>query len=72
MEDYSCKLNELVVKSGLTQRRISKELDIDESTLSLYLSGKRTPGIKNYLKICDYFKVDQKFFLPTLQIVNKK
>lgn len=62
MELYSNRLQELVHNSPFNQRRLSEELGFDESTLSLYLSGKRIPGVKNHLKICNYFNVDQNFF----------
>lgn len=66
MTSYSTNLKALVSQSKLSQRVLSEKLGIDESTLSMYLSGKRTPGLKNHMKICSYFKVNQNFFLHDL------
>lgn len=65
MNEYATHLRSLVKVSRLTQREISEQIGIDESTLSLYLSGKRTPGLMNHMKICRYFNVDQNFFYMT-------
>jgi transcriptional regulator with XRE-family HTH domain len=42
----------LLTRSGKDARWLSGEVDVDESTVSLWISGKRTPTVKNLEKIC--------------------
>lgn len=38
-------------KSGMTQRDLAAAIKMDESTVSLWLSGERTPRVKNLEKL---------------------
>ena len=45
-------------KSGITARELAVRLGVDESTVSLWLSGQRTPRIKNLQSVAGVFGVN--------------
>ena len=50
--------NRLKSQKGSTLKQISKDLDIDQATLSHYFTGMHLPPTSWSVKICDYFGVD--------------
>lgn len=59
---YGSKLGELIKEKGITQRELAKKSELDESTISLYISGRRTPNIKNHVRLCKALQVESNFF----------
>lgn len=57
------KIRYLRLKNNLTSKELSKALNISESSMSLYESGKRKPGIDFVIKAADYFNVTTDFLL---------
>ena len=57
------RIRELRLKHNLTLRRLGKELDMYDSRISQYETGKRQPNIETWQKIADYFDVS----VPYLQ-----
>ena len=53
----------LRTKNKLSAKELSRILNISESSISLYESGKRTPSISLIIKIADYFNVSTDFLL---------
>lgn len=51
------KIAELMKKEGISQRELAKEIQINESAMSRYLSGERTPRIDIITKLARYFNV---------------
>lgn len=51
------KILELMKKEGISQRELSRKIEINESALSRYLSGERTPRIDILTKLARYFNV---------------
>lgn len=43
----TAKIKAAFERSGLTQRDLANAVGVDESTVSLWLSGERTPRVKN-------------------------
>lgn len=62
MEEYKDTLAALLKEKGLTQRELARKSGLDESTISLYMSGTRTPNLKNHMKLCEALGVDLNFF----------
>jgi HTH-type transcriptional repressor of puuD len=60
--DYGSKLAELLKERGVSQRDLANKAELDESTISLYISGKRTPNLKNHIKICKALNAESNFF----------
>ena len=65
MEETTMKnrIKELRLKHNLTLRRLGKELDMYDSRISQYETGKRQPNIETWQKLADYFNVS----VPYLQ-----
>lgn len=52
------KLAEAIKRSGLTQVEIANRLDINQSNISFYLSGKKTPTLETFANLCDLLDLD--------------
>lgn len=50
-------LKRIMYKSGKTQAEVSKDLNINKSTLSCWMSGRRAPRMKSLDMLCHYFNV---------------
>jgi transcriptional regulator with XRE-family HTH domain len=48
--DLPAKLRAALDRSGITARDLAKRIPVDESTVSLWLAGERTPRMKNLEK----------------------
>lgn len=59
-------LREWRKKSGLTQKEISKILNVSQNTYSQYETGKIEPDIKNIIKLANIFKI------PTDLLLERK
>ena len=57
------RIKELRLKHNLTLRQLGKELDMYDSRISQYETGKRQPNIETWQKLADYFNVS----VPYLQ-----
>lgn len=62
MPEYKDTLALLIKEKGISQRELAKKSGLDESTISLYVSGARTPNLKNHVKLCQALGVDINFF----------
>lgn len=56
-------IRNLRIKNKLTSKELSRILNVSESSISLYESGKRNPSISQLKKLSDYFKVSTDFLL---------
>lgn len=56
-------IRDLRIKNKLSSKELSKILNISESAISLYESGKRTPSISLIIKMADYFNVSTDYLL---------
>lgn len=54
---FKDKIFELLKKEGITQRELANKIQINESALSRYISGERTPRIDIVTKLVCYFNV---------------
>jgi len=55
------KLHHLCDKANLTQRMFAEQVGVDESTASLWLSGKRMPVMPMIPKIADVLGMEQNY-----------
>lgn len=51
------KISDLMKKEGISQRDLAKKIQINESAMSRYLSGERTPRIDIATKLARYFGI---------------
>ena len=47
------RLKELIEEAGLSQRELAEKTHTTPSAISLYISGKRTPRLNEFFKICE-------------------
>jgi transcriptional regulator with XRE-family HTH domain len=52
------KLRAALERAGITARDLAGRIDMDESTVSLWLSGGRTPRMKNLQKVADALGIE--------------
>ncbi len=51
------RLKELRLERGLSQLKLAMDLNTNQNTISRYETGEREPGIRDLIKIADYFGV---------------
>lgn len=57
------RLSYLIKEDGRSQRELSEYVDVSKQSISLYVSGKRTPDINAFFRMCEYFKVSADYLL---------
>ena len=57
------RLQELRLERNMSQQRLAMELSMTQNTISRYENGEREPGIKELIRIADYFNVSLDYLL---------
>ena len=57
------RLRELRLERNMSQQRLAMELSMTQNTISRYENGEREPGIKELMRIADYFNVSLDYLL---------
>ena len=57
------RLKELRKQKGISQLKLAMELNTNQNTISRYETGEREPGIKELIRIADYFNVSVDYLL---------
>lgn len=57
------RLRELRLERNMSQQRLAMELSMTQNTISRYENGEREPGIKELIRIADYFNVSLHYLL---------
>ena len=57
------RLKEVRKSKGISQLKLSMDLNMAQNTISRYETGEREPGIKELISIADYFNVSVDFLL---------
>lgn len=52
IKEIGDNLNSVLIECGVSQRELSEDTGISESTISRYICGERMPSIKNLVNIC--------------------
>lgn len=60
---FSLKLKELREEKGLSQQALAMKLNISQSTVGMWESGKREPNFETVKQIADFFKVSVDYLL---------
>lgn len=60
---FSLKLKELREDKGLSQQALAMKLNISQSTVGMWESGKREPNFETVKQIADFFKVSVDYLL---------
>lgn len=69
--NFFTRLQSLLDKSNMTYSDLSKELEINKSTISMWKTGKVTPSTKMILKIAEYFNVSATYLMYGEEIEKK-
>lgn len=56
-------LGDLLFEKNLNGKEFAKEINVDATCITRYLSGKRKPSIENLVLIADYFKCSTDYLL---------
>lgn len=57
-----------IKKSGMKQTEIAKRINVTQSTVAQYISGRALPGLDTFAKLCIVLNVDPGDILGTSQI----
>ena len=57
------RLKELRKQNGISQLKLSIDLNTNQNTISRYETGIREPGIAELIRIADYFQVSIDYLL---------
>lgn len=57
------RLRELRLERNMSQQRLAMELSMTQNTIRRYENGEREPGIKELIRIADYFNVSLDYLL---------
>lgn len=64
-ESFPSKLKKARMETGFTQREVSKEIKIPQSTLANYETGRTQPDIENLGILADFYGVSADWLLGT-------
>lgn len=64
-ESFPSKLKKARIDTGFTQREISKETGIPQSTIAKYETGIYQPDIENLGKLADFYGVSLDWLIGT-------
>ena len=57
------RIKEIRKQLGITARQVAEHINVAESTMSLYESGKREPDIETIVNLAKYFNVTLEYLL---------
>lgn len=57
------RLKELRKQKKISQLKLAIDLNTNQNTISRYETGEREPGLKELIKIADYFNVSIDYIL---------
>lgn len=54
---FKQRLKEEIVKKGIKQKQLAKDLGVCDSTVTYWLNGKRNPSIVQLVNLSNYFNL---------------
>lgn len=60
---YPNRIRELRIEKGITQIRLSIELEVTQETISAYETGKHLPTVANLLRLSKLFSVSMDYIM---------
>lgn len=70
MNAFYREIDELCVKKGITHRRLSEIIGVNEVTLSRYLRGERKMQLSPFMAMCKAFDVSAESLYKTYLYAN--
>lgn len=71
LKEFKNIIYSLRAAKGLSQKDLSKELGVGQSTVAMWESGQRIPSVQMYEQLADYFNVDLDYLHGRTDIVRK-
>ena len=56
-DNIGCRLKELRIKAGISQRKLAEITHINHATISEFESGKKTPSVQQVKLLCEALEV---------------
>lgn len=60
---YQNRIKELRIEKGITQIRLSVELEVTQETISAYETGKHLPTVANLIRLSELFSVSMDYIM---------
>ena len=57
------RLKQIRKERGISQLKLAMDLNTNQNTISRYETGEREPGIRELIKIADYFDISIDYLL---------
>ena len=64
------RLKEIRKSKGISQLKLAVDLNTNQNTISRYETGEREPGIKELIRIADYFDISIDYLLERTDCPN--
>lgn len=71
LEQIRIRLQEAIRQSGLTQTELAKRLNIYQSAVGQYLSGRAMPALDTFANLCTVLDVEPAYILCVGEYANK-
>jgi len=69
MSKFNERLMELFQAREITTKQLSEAIDVNGSTVCLWLEGKRNIRLRNAIKLCDYFNCSLGFLIGRTETI---
>ncbi len=63
LEDIRTRIQDAIKHSGMTQTELAKRLNIYQSAVGQYLSGRAMPALDTFANLCAVLDVDPAYIL---------
>ena len=70
MKNFGENLRKLRDRHDMTQEALGKLLNVTQSTIAYYESGKKQPTLETLIIIADYFEVSTDFLLNRTNVIS--
>lgn len=68
MKQFGQNLQKLRTNNNMTQGDLGKLLNVTQSTIAYYESGKKQPSLETLIVIADYFRVSVDYLLDRMNL----
>jgi len=69
MKQFGHNLQKLRTRNNMTQEDLGKLLNVSQSTIAYYESGKKQPSLETIIFIADYFRVSTDYLLDRINFL---
>lgn len=70
--DFQISLKAARVNAKMTQREVANKIGVDRQTIISWESGKSKIGVEEFFKLCDLYKVPERYISLPLNSTNSR